>query len=189
MPLLRVLLGVRVRGPRLRRRDGGLIVAANHQSWIDAYMVQYALYPHRVTFLMTEAFRNLPLAGTYFRLAGTRPIREDGPSVAGLRAARETIADGGIVCLFPEGKLTTTGEMGAGRRGIARLARRTGAAVLPLGIRGAIHVFSKLQKRPRRHTVEIRLGEPLRYDAGDGREGEARFTERVMERIRGLAYG
>jgi 1-acyl-sn-glycerol-3-phosphate acyltransferase len=189
MPLLRVLLRVRVTGPRVRRRGGGLIVAANHQSWIDAYMVQYALYPHRVTFLMTEAFRDLPFARFYFRAAGTSPIRERGPSVAGLRAAHAALGRGGIVCLFPEGQLSTTGAVGRGRPGVARLARRTGAPVLPLGIRGAIRVFSKVQKRPRRHTVEIRLGEPLPYEGGDGRDAEQGFTERVMERIRGLACG
>lgn len=187
MPLLRVLLGVRVKGPRLHRREGGLIVAPNHQSWIDAFLVQYALFPHRITFLMTEAFRDLPVAGLYFRAAGTRPIREGAPSVAGLRAAREALARGEIVCLFPEGQLSTTGDVGEGRRGIARLARRTGAAVLPVGIRGAIRVFSKVQKRPRRHTVEIRLGEPLRYDRARGRDGEDSFTERLMGRIRELA--
>ena len=189
MPILRVLLRVQVKGPRLRRKDGGLIVASNHQSWLDPGFVQYALYPHQVTFLMTELFYDMPIAGLYFRAAGTRPIREGGrPSVTGLRAARDAIREGEIVCTFPEGGLTTTGELGEGRRGVARLARRSGAPVVPVGIRGAFHVFSKTQKWPRLHPVEVRVGAPIFYDEEDGREGEERFTARLMEHIRALAY-
>jgi len=187
MPPARTLLRLRVVG-RPPARDGrALIVAPNHQSWIDPFAVQYALYPYRLTFLMTELFYDLPVAGLYFRAAGTRPIREGGPSVAGLRAARDALDDGEWVSLFPEGRITTDGEIGEGRRGIARLARRTGARVLPVGIRGAIEVYSKMQPKPRLGRVSVHLGEPMEYDESADRDGEQRFTERLMGHIRTLA--
>ena len=187
MPPARTLLGLRVFG-RAPERDGrALIVAPNHQSWIDPYVVQYAHYPHRMTYLMTELYYDLPVVGLYFRAVGARPVRETGPSVAGLRAAREALEEGEWVSLFPEGRITTSGEIGEGRRGIARLAHRTGARVLPVGIRGAIDVFSKVQPRPRLGRVTIHLGEPMEYAESSDRDGEQRFTEELMRRIRVLA--
>ena len=187
MPPARTLLRLRVVG-RPPERDGrALIVAPNHQSWIDPFVVQYAFYPYRLTYLMTELYYELPVVGLYFRAAGARPIRETGPSVAGLRAAREALDDGEWVSLFPEGRITTSGEIGAGRRGIARLAHRTGARVLPVGIRGAIDVFSKVQPRPRLARVSVHLGEPMEYSESEDRDGEQRFTDALMGRIRELA--
>lgn len=189
MPLLRVGLRLRVKGPRLDRGSGGLILAPNHQSWIDPGLVQYAVFPHRITFLMTELFFDLPVARHYFRAVGARPVREEGPSVSGLRAAHDALRAGEMVCVFPEGRITTDGTLSPGRRGVARLARRTGATVVPVGIRGAIHVYSKIQKVPRLHPVEVRLGRPLRYAGGDDRAAEEAFTRVLMERIERLAYG
>lgn len=189
MPLARVLLHLRILGPRPPRGPGPLILAPNHQSWIDPLLVQAAVYPRRITFLMTELFYDLPVARWYFRAAAARPIRESGPSVAALRASLEALEAGETICLFPEGAITPDGRLQPGRRGVARLAARSGAPVLPLGIRGAVRVFSKVQKLPRIHPVEVRIGEPMRYQGEDSREGEEAFTAELMSRIETLAYG
>jgi 1-acyl-sn-glycerol-3-phosphate acyltransferase len=188
MPIARALLGLRVKGPRPRPDPKGIIVAPNHQSWIDPLIVQYGVYPLRITFLMTELFFDLPILGFYFRSAGARPIREGGPSVAGMRASLEALEEGEVICIFPEGEITKTGELGEGQRGVARIARRTGATVLPMGIRGAINVFSKVQKLPRLARVEVRLGKPMRFDEEESAAGERRFTKRLMDRIKTLSY-
>ncbi len=189
MPIVRVLLRLTLRGPRPPRDGRGLIVAPNHQSWIDPILVQLAIYPRRVTFLMTEVYFDMPIVGLYFRAVGARPVREAGPSVDALRAAHEALEAGEALCLFPEGGITCDGKLQKGQRGVARLARRTGATVVPVGIRGAIHVYSRLQKTPRLHPVEVRLGEAMRYEGADGREGELLFTEELMKRVEELAYG
>lgn len=178
-----MLLRVRVFGRCPRPGARGIILAPNHQSWLDPLMVQYALLPQRITFLMTERFFDLPLAGVYFRATGARPIRERGPSVAGLRAAIEALEQGEVICLFPEGEITSTGAMGGGRRGVARLARRTGALVVPVTVDGTLRIFSKVQRRPRRGSVTITIGEPRAYAGSEDRDGERAFTDRLMADI------
>ena len=187
LPILRVLFRLRVKGPRPRPHARGMILAPNHQSWIDAPMVQQAFYPHQITFLMTELYFDLPVANWYFRASNARAIRKGGPSVSALRAARDALIEGRTVCLFPEGEITYDGHIQPGQRGVARLARKTGAVVVPVGIRGAIHVFSRVQKKPRLHTVEVRFGRPMAYSESPDRDGEEAFTTRLMERIRSLA--
>jgi 1-acyl-sn-glycerol-3-phosphate acyltransferase len=189
IPIIRTLWRVAVKGPRVAKPGAnGLILAPNHQSWIDPAVVQYAVLPQRITFLMTELFFDLPVLNWYFRLAGARRVREEGrPSVAGLRAAKDALAEGEVICIFPEGAITTTGEMGEGQRGVARLARRTGAPVIPIGIAGAIDVWSKVQKTITLASVRVRLGEPMTYDETPDRDGEERFTQRLMNNIRSLS--
>ena len=179
---------LRVRGHKFQRGEGGLIIAANHQSWIDAPLVQYAVFPHQVTFLMTEDYYDLPIAGLYFRASGTQPIREEGrPSVAAMRAAYKVLGEGKIIALFPEGEISKTGKIGKGQRGVAHIARKTGATVLPLGIRGASDVFSKKQpKFNLRGRVSLHVGEPMKIE-GKGREAEDAFTDKLMTEIRRLA--
>lgn len=189
IPIIRTLWRVAVTGPRVAKPGpNGLILAPNHQSWVDPAVVQYAVLPRRITFLMTELFYDLPVLNWYFRLAGARRVREEGrPSVAGLRAARDALSEGEVVCIFPEGEITTTGRMGRGQRGVARLARRTGAPVVPIGIHGAIDVWSKLQRTITLASVRVRIGAPIVYDETPDREGEERFTQRLMDAIRALA--
>ncbi len=188
MPFLRALFRVPVRGPRPAPSPRGVLLAPNHQSWLDPIFVQMAVYPHAITFLMTDLFFDLPVAGRYFRAVGARPIREGRPSVEGLRAARDALEAGAFVCLFPEGGLTTDGRLQKGQRGVARLARLTGATVVPVGVRGTLRVLSRLQRLPRLHPVEVRLGEPMPPVAGEEKEDEVRYTEELMGRIEKLAY-
>ncbi len=185
---LRTLLRARVLGARPRGGPRGVIVAANHQSYIDPVLVQFAALPGQITFLMTEAFFDIPVATFYFRAAGARPIREGGPSVGAMRTALQVLGEGRTICMFPEGGITRDGRMREGQRGVARLARRTGATVVPMGIRGTMHVISPAQPMPRLHPVEIRIGEPMLYDESEDREGEQRFTDRLMAEIHRLAY-
>ncbi len=186
-PLLRLLFRASVHGPRLRTRPpGGLIIAPNHVSWFDPLLVQYACYPHRVTFLMTELYYDVPGVGWYFRAMGTPVVREDGPSVGAMKAARNALRAGEVVCLFPEGQLTPNGSLQPGMRGVARLARRTNSPVLPLGIRGAEHVLSKIQTTPRRHPISLHLGRIMHFDETPDRAGDYRFTDRLMHTLAGL---
>ena len=184
-----LLWRLRVKGRAFDRGEGGLIVASNHQSWLDAYLVQWAVFPHQLTFLMTEDFFDLPVLGLYFRAVGARPIREDGrPSVAGLKAAYAALQDGRMICLFPEGEISRDGRIQRGKRGVAHIARKTGAAILPVGIRGADQVYSRMQPRLRlRGRIEVHVGEPLHYEGGATRADEQAFTDLLMEKIRVLA--
>jgi len=187
IPIVRVLLRMKVHGPHIRPGPNGLIVAPNHLSWIDPLIIQIAVYPHRITFLMTELIFDMPVINLYFRAIGARPVREDGPSVGALRAAMAALRDGDVLCVFPEGGITADGKLQAGQRGAALLARKTGATVVPAGIRGTLQVISRVHRRPRLHPVAVELGEPMLFDRTPDRTGEIAFTKDLMTRIAALS--
>ena len=75
-----------------------------------------------------------------------------------------------------------------GQRGVALLARKTGATVLPVGIRGAVDVYSRVQPKLRLSgNIELHIGEPMTFDEEPNRAGEIAFTERLMSRLRDLS--
>ena len=115
MPLSRLLWRVRTMGRRFHRGEGGLIVAANHSSWLDAYLVQYAVFPTQLTFLMSEVFYDLPILGLVLprRACPThsRQGSEGRPSVAAMkRGARRHSGTKRSDLPLPRGRSSPTTE-------------------------------------------------------------------------------
>ena len=106
-----------------------------------------------------------------------------------MKASLAALRAGEAICVFPEGVLSHTGRMSVtGQRGVALLARKTGATVLPIGIRGAAQVYSRVQPKLRLSgNIELLVGEPLRYEEENNRAGELRFTAELMRRLRELS--
>ena len=104
-----------------------------------------------------------------------------------MRAAYKALEAGKIIALFPEGEISKDGRVGKGQRGVAHIAGKKGVPVLPLGIRGAVDVYSKKQTKFRlRGRVSLHIGEPMRME-GRGRAAEEEFTDRLMATLRDLA--
>lgn len=166
---------------RLRRinkealpRDGAVLVVANHVSIFDPIVVAAACRPRRV-FLMAkeELFANGPLAWWLTRSGGF-PVKRASADRESIRTARELLANGECLILFPEGGVTRSGIMQPGFSGAGALALQPNVTVVPCVIWD-----TQLARGPAR----VRFGEPislqdLRDAPRAGRNREA--TERIM---------
>ncbi|MCA9601332.1 MAG: MFS transporter [Polyangiales bacterium] len=119
--------------------NGPCVVVANHVSFVDWLLLASAVKtPMR--FVMYHGFMKRPVLGYLFRDAKVIPIAPAKESEETLEAAYDQIAkaldEGEIVCLFPEGELTRTGEMNVFKPGIERVLARTPVPVVPVAIRG-----------------------------------------------------
>jgi len=114
---------------------GSVIVAPNHTSFADPVILQ-AFFPRHLTYLMTERYYRLPFLHQFFRFWGVVPLREGGWNREALRRAEEVLGAGRAVAIFPEGEISRDGLIHEARPGIATLARRSGAPILPVGIAG-----------------------------------------------------
>lgn len=119
--------------------DGPALLVCNHVSYTDALVIAGAVR-RPVRFVMDDRIFNLPLLGGFFRLAQTIPIAPQSkkPEVyqAAMDKVAEELAEGNIVCIFPEGKLTTDGEIDQFRRGIETLVERSPVPVVPMALQG-----------------------------------------------------
>jgi 1-acyl-sn-glycerol-3-phosphate acyltransferase len=151
--------------------DGGpLLVATNHFSFTDPAVVV------RVTPWPLEAiggFRlpNAPFWGGWIlKLWGYLPVHRGTGARGALRSAGEVLAQDGVVGIAPEGGAWAT-VLRPPRPGVAFLAVRTGARILPMGIDGALDIFPSA-RRGRRAHVTVRIGQPLGpfHTVGRGQE-------------------
>jgi len=152
---------------------GGFLLLPNHITWVDAIVLQ-VVCPRPIRYIIDQEFYHKPLLKPFLRLAHCIPI-DTRRSRSAIRAATEKIAEGEVVCLFPEGQLERAGTLLRLRRGYELIAHHANAKVVPVWLDqlwGSIfsfqggRFFTKLPKRiPYRVTVAF--GKPLPADAAD----------------------
>jgi 1-acyl-sn-glycerol-3-phosphate acyltransferase len=153
--------------------EGAAVLVCNHVSYVDAVVVM-AESPRPIRFVMDYRIFRSPFAGWLFRHAKAIPIAPAHENADMLARAYDTcaqaLAEGELVCIFPEGKLTRTGELNPFHHGVTEIIRRTPVPVLPIALRGLWgSVFSRHSDvhlpRPLQKGVMSRLtlavGEPL----------------------------
>ena len=149
--------------------ESGALIAPNHVSWVDGVLVGLACPRHPRMLVFADYFEK-PWIAWFGRLGRVIPIHPGKKSIVqSLRAAREAINRGELVCVFPEGGITRTGAIREFQPGIMTILRGTNAPVVPVyvdGLWGSIFSFEggrffwKIPKkfRPR---VTIRFGKPI----------------------------
>jgi 1-acyl-sn-glycerol-3-phosphate acyltransferase len=182
--LFRPFFRVRRVGPPRKVPRGGVIVCANHASYLDPAFLQFVI-PRRVTYLMTNTFYQRKGARWFFKLVCAIPVDSGRLAHQGMRRAIDLLRKGRLVGIFPEGRLTRDGTLSPAQRGVAILARMAGVPVLPLGIAGSFRAWPHGARRPRRADVRVAFGRPLffRPDPDHDRDDEQAFAERVMAEV------
>src|SRR5216110_191705 len=152
---------------------GGFLLLPNHITWIDAIVLQLAC-PRPIRYIIDQEYYDQPILHPLLRLLGCIPINIR-HSRSAIRAATEKIAEGEIVCLFPEGQLERSGVLLRLQRGYELIARHANARVVPVWLDqlwGSIFSFQGgrfFTKFPRRipYPVIIAFGKPLQGEAAD----------------------
>ena len=157
---------------RIPAEGAGLLVA-NHVSFVDA-LVLMAVSPRPIRFVMDVGIFRIPLLSWLFRQAKAIPIAsaKSDPALMERAFARvsEELRDGQLVCIFPEGRITDTGEMNPFRPGVSRILARDPVPVVPIALQGLWGSFFSRQggaamTRPFRrglfNRIGIKVGAPL----------------------------
>jgi 1-acyl-sn-glycerol-3-phosphate acyltransferase len=141
-------------------RRGPLILAANHRSFLDPFVI--GMLVRRPVYYMAkrELFARRWQAWLLSSL-GAFPVDRGASDSEAIDTARAILKRGDCVVVFPEGTRVRPGPLGAPRRGVGRLALETGAPVAPIAVIGTEDVREKWRIRPRK--VRLRAGRPLRF--------------------------
>src|SRR2546421_11631883 len=153
--------------------DGGFLLVPNHISWVDALVLQLAC-PRPIRYVIDQEYYHKRVLHPILRALGCIPINIR-HSHAAIRAAAEKIAEGEIVCLFPEGQLERTGVLLRLQRGYELIARHAKAQVVPVWLDqlwGSIFSFQGgkfFTKFPKRipYPVTVAFGKPLASHAAN----------------------
>lgn len=163
--------------------DGGLIIASNHQTYIDPFWVCCTVN-RPVRFLAWDAAFNWPIVGTCLRGFGAWPLPLEGTDPGPIRRSLQWISEGGAVMIFPEGgRGNPDGSPRKFKAGAVRMALEAGVPILPVTIRGGEGVWPSTHRLPRlRRQVEITYHPPIQVAPGeneDTRECARRETARL----------
>src|SRR5690242_11527550 len=141
----------------LRGIKGGLIVASNHRSFLDPFVIGATLPWRRpMQYVAKVELFERRWQGWVLSRVGAFPIRRGQSDDTAMETARLVLERGGTVCIFPEGTRIRSGSLATPKRGVGRLALETGASVAPFAVHGSEHVRRGWRIRPRK--VKLRVG-------------------------------
>ncbi len=173
--------------------SGPVIFAANHISNADAVVLGGLLVPRlgrRLHWLAKKELFSWPVIGWAAANGGMHPVDRSTADLEAFRLARRILDEGHPLFVFPEGTRSPDGVLQEAKDGLATLALRTGAPVVPIGISGSDRVWPKDRRLPRPGgTIVVRIGRPfLLSDVladGEGRSRAAKgaATRALMTRI------
>ncbi|MGW1739445.1 lysophospholipid acyltransferase family protein [Nocardia sp. NPDC001965] len=181
---------VTVIGRELVPRTGPVIVAGNHISMLDAVFLWGALRRRAVAIAMAELW-SWPVVGLLVRRLGQIPVRrrDSASGQSALAQGEQILRYGGVLIIYPEGRLVAPGETEPYRPGVAKLALATGVPVVPVGTTGTDEVMPMRRLRAgspafdRRRRVTVRFGKPLDPAEFDDPQ---QFLDQLRQRIEEL---
>lgn len=188
-PMFRLAYRPEVHGTWHVPRTGPAIIASNHLSEVDSLVIPMVT-PRPIAFLAkAEYFTGPGLKGwasrSFFTGCGAVPVeRGNGrAALAALETAEQILDRGEVFGIYPEGTRSPDGRLYRGRLGVARLALKTGAPVIPVGLVGTDAVQPIGQRVPRIGPVTVRFGAPLEFSRYRGLERNRTVQRAVVDEI------
>jgi 1-acyl-sn-glycerol-3-phosphate acyltransferase len=183
-PLVRAvataLFPLRVEGLEHLPPRGPYILVSNHLSWYDPPAMEFALrIPIR--YMAKRELFSVPVLGLVIRGIGNFPIRRGESDRRALETALRVLEAGQPLGYFPEGTRSRDGVLHRAKPGIAFLARRSGAPLVPIGLSGTPEMRIRV---PPRSDIVVRVGPPVTIDdlGGRGVDDQA-LADAVMRRV------
>lgn len=176
--LSHLMYRVTIRGRELIPQQGAALLVANHVSYVDA-LILMGVSPRPVRFVMAKEISEIPLLKPLFRHAGVIPICSPkkcrNTYQTAFQQIDQALNNGEVVCLFPEGRLTTDGLLGEFRPGVEKILQHNPVKVIPVGLVGLWGSFFSHKnghactKRPSRFwsKVSVNIGEVVSGDVTD----------------------
>ena len=167
--------------------NGGLIIASNHQSYLDPFAISVPI-KRAIRFLAWSEVLNWPVAGKVMGALGAWPLQIEGSDPATIRRTHQWLREGGAVMIFPEGgRGQPDGSMIRFKAGAVRIALEAKVPILPVTIRGLHRVWPRGRLIPGVGKIEITyhpLFHPQQQPEEDARACARRETEQLAAIIR-----
>ena len=189
---LRCLTRVRIDGPIGRiPKDGPLIIASNHLSNADGVLVGGWLTPalgRRIHWLGKREFLEWPIVGRMAQAGSVHPVDRGTADLEAYRLAERILAEGHVLVVFPEGTRSPTGALQEAKDGLAMLALRSGAPILPVAITGTDRFWPKGRLFRLGGRIGLNVGEAFRVadilpSTVDRKTAKRLATPAIMGRI------
>lgn len=171
---------------------GPLLIAANHCSFLDPPLITLGVR-RQINMLAKQELFSIPILGWWIRSVGARPVARAQGDANAVRTVLRLLKDQRAVLLFPEGTRSPDGRLQPFEPGLAWLALKSGAPVVPVALLGSYEAYPRHAWIPRFRKVRIAVGPCLSPDAVEGGASDPQaihaFTEKVRSAIEDLLDG
>jgi len=154
----------RVVHPERAPRDGPVILACNHASYLDPPLVGAGLSRH-VSFLARESLFDSPVVGPILRSWRVVPVDRDGGTGRGVRSILGRLEHGGAILLFPEGTRSKDGQLQPARAGVGLAVIKSTAPVVPVRVFGTFEALGRRAGFPRPRRLTVKYGHSMSFAA------------------------
>jgi 1-acyl-sn-glycerol-3-phosphate acyltransferase len=155
--------GWRVYNPERVPLKGPVILAANHQSFLDPPLVGAGLR-RDINYLARESLFRFPVLGWVLRNWNSVPVDREGGGARGLKAILDRLLEGGAIILFPEGTRTRDGKFQPARSGIGLTVIKSNAPVVPVRVFGTYEAYGPSMRWPKPRLIRVKYGQPLNFE-------------------------
>jgi 1-acyl-sn-glycerol-3-phosphate acyltransferase len=155
-----LLFDLKVTGTENVPKDGGVLLAANHQSYLDPVVVAVRLYRPVSFFAKSELFEN-PWFGWFIRMLHAFPVRQGEGDIGAVKEVIRRLGEGYALNIYPEGSRSETGDIAPFEKGIALVIRKARVPVVPVVIDGSFDAWPKDDKLFHAHPIRVKYGKPL----------------------------
>jgi len=145
-------------------RQGPVILAANHASFLDPPLIGASL-PREIHYLARETLFRSPAIAAFIKACNAVPVDREGVSPAGLKAILERLNAGAGIVLFPEGTRTADGRLQTARPGVGLVVIRSVAPVVPVRLFGTFEAMGRQRAFPRPYAITLKYGLPIGFEA------------------------
>lgn len=186
----RSLFGLKVVGREHLVTDGAVLVASNHESFLDPPLIG-TLYRDEMFYLARKTLMSGPLLKWIYLAWNSIPVDQDRPDMTSLKAIIKLLNSGKRVLVFPEGERSLDGVIGVAQPGVGLIAVKSNAVIQPIRIRGAREALPRGSGRIRFNQISLHIGPPIRLTEEElatakGKHGYQHIADRIMAAIQAL---
>jgi 1-acyl-sn-glycerol-3-phosphate acyltransferase len=165
--------------------EGPFVVAANHASFLDPYLIGYTSIHREVGFMAKEELFRVPLFGWIIRQCGAFPVKRGTLDPKAIQQFHDFLHSGKPLVIFVEGTRTLTGEMQPAKKGSGMLLYNAKVPVIPAYIAGTFRAWPKGRFFPRSGPTSVTYGPPVDLEDLYREKPELSTYAKIAERITG----
>jgi 1-acyl-sn-glycerol-3-phosphate acyltransferase len=164
-----LLFNLKTYGAENVPKKGGVLLVANHQSYLDPVLVAVRLNRPVSFFAKSELFEN-PYFGWFIRMLHAFPVRQGEGDIGAVKEVIRRLGEGYALNIYPEGTRSENGELGRLEKGIALIIRKAKVPVVPVAIEGSFAAWPQKDKLFHAAPIHVKYGKPMNLSEKKGDE-------------------
>jgi len=155
--IFKLIFRLKIIGSENIPKTGPFVIVANHSSLLDGFVLVSSVKP-KITFMSAAYLFKMPFVGNILRGVGAIPVQGKGNDIKLIKNAMKVLQAGGVLGIFPEGRITNEKDDFSAKAGAAYLAVKADVPIIPMAIKGAGKALPVGAKFPKLNRIKVKIG-------------------------------